>query len=271
MKKVFILLLMPLVMSMGCSKDDESSTPITKDNCAVSKITANGDAITFEYDEKGRINSYEILFVEENDKYVLTSKINYLNDRIEIKGYEEGILVEDYEFKLDASGKIIKAINKEYPAEALYSYNTEGYLIKEVYQEKRLYEEEYEGTHDYKYENGNLTSKTSKKTFQDKWSGEYTQEEKRDFIYDTNEENVPYSSLFTGLIEERWGWDYGPIHILYEHGYFGKKSKNRIISDNNNTYTYGKNANGKIELVKKSYSSWNESDINYSIEYQCDK
>lgn len=259
MRKVFIMLLMPLALSMGCGKNNEAG-PKDEKKCEVTKIVMGNDELTFEYDEEGRVSVCHRKEVSGEDIFISSDKFSYFNDRIEVRMYNEGQLNNTFFYKLNGAGKIMSETNTAY-AEFLstFMYDANGYLTEEANPESSS-----GGTLDLKYENDNLVWRLYK-------LGEDGEDltDEVSFNYNTNEANFPYSSYFTDLFSLAFN-DFHR-HVLYEGGYFGKKSKNLLVEDGSRIYTYGKNSQNEVNRITVKYpknEDWGES--NYSIEYDCD-
>lgn len=258
MRKVFIMLLMPLALSMGCSKNNDDS----QKNCNVEKITRGNTEFTFEYDEQGRVSVCHSKEKSGDEVYLNSERFSYFSDRIEVKKYDEeyGQVTNTIVFKLDVSGNIISETNT-YNLVSTFTYDANGYLIKQ--------ENPDDSTADYlelKYENDNLVWRLYRLGMGDR--GDLIDEES--FKYNAILANVPYSAYFSDLLSLSFLDAYK--HVLYEQGYFGKKSKNQLVEVvGERKFNYGKNSHNKVNQVTIQYindKGW--SDSISKIEYTCD-
>jgi len=239
MKKVF-LLFMTVAAITSCSKDD-SSTDSNQDSCQIVKLSGNYTDIAFTYGSNGKVS--QIVDASDGANHKKVSEISYSDSKITVKNtfyngaYSES---ESVNYTLDNSGKITSSSDG-----SIYTYNSTGYLSEA--KSGQLSET-------FTYANDNLIK--IKTTY-----GTYSYNTNID--YDSQESHVQYvlDSESISKFETK---------ALYEQGYFGKKSKNRITSStedgDTSNFTYEKNSNGKVNKVTTKSK---ESSSSTYLEYNC--
>ena len=252
MKKTLLLLTIPLMIVASCKKDDDDKQPEKNPNACLlteSTYTAKRTGVgqvgktTYTYDNKGRINTLK--WNAANDPYV--DEYTYSNDQITVKR-NNGVIIT---YKLDASGKIIKANYTDSRKETNYTYNTDGYLIQEVSTDG--------SSTKYAYTDGNLTSDA----YTDN-NPTYSHTATIQYNNDAAKNNFIDEQLVNWL----------PQHYNKAlRAYFGKASKNLPSKsfDSNGfyeNYTYEKDAKGNI--VKFTTTDTHEFGYVLDMKYNCE-
>ena len=249
MKKV-ALLLITVAMLLSCSKDnknDDQDKVKDKDknelneNCSIIGLKGKYTDVNITYDENGKVS--KIVDNSEGADYLATYELEYAANKISVKRNRtvaEKPIKDNVDYIIDKSGKLTSSSDGWN-----MKYNQEGYLI-EIKNE--------ELTDQFTYANDNLVFM---KTTIDKNTYTNTLE------YDINEKYVPFTTNSESLADMC-------IKVLYEQGYLGKKSKNRIKyltnGSNVSNYSYEKDAKGKT--VKVSTIGKDETQ-NLFFEYHC--
>lgn len=275
MNKIFILFVATATMMVGCGKDDKD--PIEENGCKVVKLVEDEDYVTnLAYNSDGKIVRVEL--IEDgtlDERYDFT----YSSEKITAVEKNDDGDTYYYEYTLNNEGLITSAkyLNNDdvWEIGALLSYNANGYLIKAIAEE-----ENSEFINEFSYSNGNLVS-TNGSWIMNKGSiGEYGGTHTENITYDPTKANYPFSVEIEAL-ESTVLRDFVPgYQYLYEIGYLGKKSKNRITKVNysssngsSNAYSskidfsYEEDAKGNVFKVTR-----NDDDnytTNYSLEYSC--
>ncbi|MEJ5143854.1 hypothetical protein [Sphingobacterium sp. MYb388] len=252
MKKVF-LLLMTVTTMLSCSKDNNQTVDEKKD-CIITTVdmgVKDEGILHLKYDSQNRVSQvkFEMDETDWGGKHrMLEYNISYTSNNVTIIGDEPAL------FTLDSKGRIIKSVESD-SGEHTYIYNSEGFLEKIISKGNT--------DHVFTYLNGNLKS--------------YVNDPYNIFTeYDLNNPYVPYSYDITqqsGIIHYAYGI------VLYEQGYYGKKSQNRVrqvsgsgIGGGKHDYSYiqdEKTGKMKSVFINQKYDSSTDLErVNFS--YSCD-
>ncbi|MFD1629995.1 hypothetical protein [Pseudopedobacter beijingensis] len=250
MKKILMLALTATMMLVACKKDKGGDEPETIPTCAMVKWEdsygySSTDVVKF--DDKGRI---------KDDG---SATYEYFPDKIIVKRDGDNIA----RCTLDAQGRIVKIEDYNMEGEIDYfcefEYNNEGYLIKS----RRPYGSDYT-IKTYTWENGNLVKIVETTNWN--VSAPTSVTETITYGNDVIKDKLIAQEIYNYYSSSKWNGG------LIE--YFGKMSKNApvlIQSDYpwGSSYTYKKDAKGKINGYKEiyntgSYSRWQEASVDYN-------
>lgn len=210
---------MAVTTMMSCSKDN-NQTPDGKNECLIEildkDITDDG-LLNFTYDSENRVNKIEFKFDETQwggDYTMEESNISYSPAKIVVTG--DGSTI----FTLDEKERVVKSTTTGYSNPVNYTYNSEGYIETSITGHRIT---------TYNYLNGNLIS------FVSEYNNYYLIKEVVNIEYDLNGHYVPYSYNFWTTLSDGFHSD----QLLYEQGYFGKKSKNLITKVTRDEWSLG--------------------------------
>ncbi|MBB6130965.1 hypothetical protein [Mucilaginibacter lappiensis] len=250
MKKSLLLLSVSLLIVTSCKKDNNKQPDKKEETCSLTEgtYTAKRTGVgqvgktTYTYDDKGRVSTLK--WDSANDPYL--DQYTYANDQITVKRNNGAIIT----YKLDNSGRIIKAIYADSHQETNYTYNTDGYLIQEVSTDG--------SSSKYTYTDGNLTSDAYTDS-----NPNYSHTATIQYTTDTAKNNLIDEQLVNWL----------PQHYNKAlKAYFGKASKNLPLKsfDSNGfyeNYTYDKDA--KSNIVKFTTTDKYEFGYVLDVKYSC--
>jgi len=261
MKKLGLLLFTASIF-LGCSKDDKNEIPTTE-SCLVTKLTILPAEIndskfiaSFNYDQSGRINAIKSNSIDngENDEVLIT--FNYTANKITAVSKEAGDEDEILEFTLDDKGRIIAGKEVTEKGESFtfnFTYNAAGQLEKTTETHSNNI-----STEEYLYTNANLTSLKNA-------SGDFS------LSYDLTKNHIPYNTV-TSPYSTFSEFENGELlFFLYETGFLGKKSTNRITSIKKNNgltipFTYKDDAQGNATSITTIVEN---NPVIHLLEYYC--
>lgn len=250
---------MTVATLMSCSKDDKIVEP-EPEKCQVLSITDNNsNTITMTYDLTGKLTKGVIVEPQEGS-WTAESNFTYTTNSITVKGYS------NIEYTLDSKGRIAgsKGIQDDAGYHNLvFTYNADGYLSKVTGGG-----DGYIATEEYSYAGGNLTTLKYSSTANNVPDYAFT----HTLSYDAGK---PYNSFSTATtdVSDLMSFSEGTsLGYLYEMGYLGKKSKNRITSiknDKGETKTFSYDEDSKGNVTKVTAKGNDDEALVYSMNYSC--
>lgn len=254
MKTITLTFLSVLILLLNsCSSDD----PLTDDNGGNSKpqrritkietiSTYRNTTETFSYDKQGRWIEHIEKWNNDYNNSMRVYTLTYSENVITYSGkYIENEYQADYDIDtFELKNNIIISRNNKTP----YHYSN-GYWVQIG-----------ESYGDFEYTNGNLTKVIEGKGE----SGEKTYI----ITYTDYPDKMGFCPYETSYNDTAIGVN--PANILYQFGYFGKKSKNLIKSINNSTsYSYKFDNEGYVtEIVEKETYQGTTDITTYKIYYE---
>ncbi len=242
-KHLLLLFVIPLTL-FSCSKDknDGDENEIVQEKCQVLSIVDKKDnSIMMTYDQVGKLIKGVVLEPSEAN-WKAESNFTYTANTITVKGYD------DVEYTLDNQGRIATArglLEDEGYHNMVFTYNAGGYLTKLTSSGKN-----YVTTEEYIYTNDNLT------TVKHSVVGDngYTYSETITLTYDSSKKYNDFNSLIADFSMLMSCSEGSALGYLYEMGYVGKRSKNRVASlldeeGNSTKLSYEEDAKGKVTKV----------------------
>lgn len=212
---------------VGCSKNSDNDDLGDDNNkCHVTNLNWQSteyneyEIYDFEYDSQNRITSIKKVVKESDDIFTQNCTLSYSNNEITVKD-SYGTQTDTYRYFLNDKGLITYVLSDD--EKVTFEYNSENYLttISEGNDKTIL-----------TYEGGNLVKHT----------GYYESTNQ----YDLTKSRVSFIEVMKyNILPEELIESY--TTVLYEQGYFGKKSKNRVVGyAHGEQLVYEEDAKGNI-------------------------
>jgi len=261
MKKI-ILIFAGIISLLSCSKDENNSDSPNGRGCVVKSITGTGgdyDKINFEYDDEGRVIKI-VDYLSDTKLIITTTTYTYGMDEIKVKSTSNNNDKERIDIYLFNDNRVFRSISDNGFVRT-YEYDNNGYLSS-----IRWSSDDTNYDTNIAYKDGNIS------LVQSPGYGSY-------LATYNDSPRLPYTESLTGAFSE---WLFFGIDdaTLYEQGYFGKLTKNQIVSLTHDdsykfSFTYKNDNKGKINSVSKileypknaGYGNERES---YDFNYDCD-
>lgn len=230
---LIMVLCMGLIACTTSNEDDNGGGGNNDNGSKISSIVMNGyegnDELRYTYDEQGRVTRVHAIISDDGEQYIYeTTYTYYENTIVQVEYFEDDEERFITVYTLNENGLVHKM---EYDDSILfYDYDSENRAIRTGYQDEQT--SEIVWNDNITWRNGNIVKESNGD------AEEIT-------YYENTTDTYGINGLYCGLSGDEWG-------VLYQQGYFGKKSINLMKHRGWRSFTYTMN-NNKVKTMNVRY------------------